>query len=191
MNKRKWLTILGLLCVVTAVLPVYAWWGDAVQPSSTAKSQELGWENLVPSGYIPPENPLQSMTEEEVYQLMDGSDASEKYLSELEEKLAYAPVVPELDGKRIKIPGYVVPLEFDGQTELTEFLLVPYYGACIHTPPPPANQVILVHSERSLVMENPYDPIWVIGTLKTETVVNDMAEAGYTLEIDSIQPYDK
>jgi len=70
-----------------------------------------------------------------------------------------------LDGQRVKIPGYVVPLGFDGQTELSEFLLVPYYGACIHTPPPPANQVVHAKPETTITVENTYDPVYAIGVI--------------------------
>jgi hypothetical protein len=129
------------------------------------------------------------MTPEEVDKLLDGSEASNLRLAEMEAQLSYAPIVPQLDGLRVKIPGYVVPLEFDEQTELEEFLIVPYYGACIHTPPPPANQVIHANSEESIIIDNTYDPIWAIGVIKAETVRSDVAEAGYRLEIEQVLPY--
>ncbi|HCG90056.1 MAG TPA: DUF3299 domain-containing protein, partial [Alteromonas macleodii] len=78
-----------------------------------------------------------------------------------------APVVDTFDGKRVKIPGFVVPLE--GTAELTtEFLLVPYFGACIHVPPPPSNQIVYVKFEEGVRIDNIYDAIWVTGELSTD-----------------------
>ena len=107
----------------------------------------------------------------------------------MQEEFNYAPVVDELDGKRVKIPAYVTPLEFDGQTKMSEFLLVPYVGACLHTPPPPANQVVHANSDEVVEFKNIYDPIWAIGTIRAETVQSDLAESGYRLELESVEPY--
>ena len=65
------------------------------------------------------------------------------------------------------MPGYLLPLEFDG-TAVTEFLLVPYVGACIHTPPPPPNQIVHVHAEPGFETEELYMPVWVTGQMSTE-----------------------
>ena len=103
--------------------------------------------------------------------------------------MSYAPTVAALDGKKVKIPGYVVPLEFDGQTELNEFLLVPYYGACIHTPPPPANQVVHALPKSPIIVENTYDPVYAIGVIRTQKSSTNLAETGYTLDIEQVVPY--
>ena len=76
------------------------------------------------------------------------------------------PVVAELDGKRVHIGGYVVPLDFDATT-VKEFLLVPFVGACIHVPPPPANQIIYVKTEKGFEVAGQFDPVTVTGTIKT------------------------
>ena len=73
-----------------------------------------------------------------------------------------APVVQGLDGKRVHIGGYVVPLDFQA-TRVKEFLLVPFVGACIHVPPPPANQIIYVKSELGFDVQGVFDPVWVTG----------------------------
>jgi hypothetical protein len=100
-----------------------------------------------------------------------------------------APIVKSLDGKLVKIPGFVVPIEGDNQTT-TEFLLVPYFGACIHVPPPPANQIVYVKFSEAVPIENLYDAVWVTGTLSTDGWEGDLATVGYSLEGISVSPYD-
>jgi len=96
-------------------------------------------------------------------------------------------VVAELDGKRVRIGGYVVPLDFEATT-IKEFLLVPFVGACIHVPPPPANQIVYVKTEKGLEVGAPFDPVWVTGTMKTETAFTGLADAGYSLDAERIDP---
>ncbi len=86
----------------------------------------------------------------------------------------------ELDGKRVHIGGYVVPLDFEA-TRVKEFLLVPFIGACIHVPPPPANQIVYVKSRAGLRREGTFEPVWVTGTLNVTPAFTGLAEAGYTL----------
>lgn len=99
-----------------------------------------------------------------------------------------APVVDAYDGKRVKIPGFVVPLE-GTETLTTEFLLVPYFGACIHVPPPPSNQIVYVKFEKGIPIDNIYDAIWVTGTLSTDGWQGDIASVGYRLSGESIEMF--
>ena len=94
-------------------------------------------------------------------------------------------VVTEFNGKRVRIGGYVVPLDFEATT-IKEFLLVPFVGACIHVPPPPANQIVYVKSEKGIQLAGQFDPVWVTGTLKTETAFTGLADAGYSIDADSV-----
>jgi hypothetical protein len=96
-----------------------------------------------------------------------------------------SPVVEELNGKRVRLGGYVVPLEFDSTT-VKEFLLVPFVGACIHVPPPPPNQIVYVKSEKGIDVSGSFDPVWVTGTLKTAAASTGLADTGYTLEADTV-----
>ena len=97
-----------------------------------------------------------------------------------------APVVASLDGKRVHIGGYIVPLDFDA-TRVKEFLLVPFVGACIHVPPPPANQIVYVKTEQGFDVQGTFDPVWVTGTLKVMTAFTGLAEAGYSLEAEKVE----
>lgn len=100
-------------------------------------------------------------------------------------------VVPEMDGTRARIPGFVVPLKTVGaERRIVEFFLVPYYGACIHVPPPPPNQIIHVTYKPGFTLDALYEPVWVQGTLKTESVENDVASSSYTLISEQVEPYE-
>lgn len=99
-------------------------------------------------------------------------------------------VVPEMDGVRARIPGFVVPLKTVGDQRIVEFFLVPYYGACIHVPPPPPNQIIHVTYKPGFTLDVLYEPVWVQGTLKTESVENDIGASSYTLVSEQIEPYE-
>ena len=93
--------------------------------------------------------------------------------------------------KAIKIPGFIVPLDFSSEKEIKNFFLVPYFGACIHVPPPPPNQIIYVSSEKPFQLKNLYDPYWISGTLKTTSVTNDMAVAAYSMAMKTMEIYEE
>lgn len=169
-----------------------AWWSffkDNEDSVPLENVTEILWEDLIPDDFVPPENPYINMSEQEIDKLMDGSAESNAIIESINEKLAYAPVVPELDGKLVKIPAYITPLEFEGQSKISEFLLVPYVGACIHVPPPPSNQIVFAKVREAIPFNDMYEPVWAIGTIRTETVTSDLAESGYRLEVERVLPY--
>ncbi|MCP5089796.1 MAG: DUF3299 domain-containing protein [Gammaproteobacteria bacterium] len=104
----------------------------------------------------------------------------------------------DLNGKSVRIPGYLLPIEFDGD-KVTEFFLVPYVGACIHTPPPPPNQIVHVKTEEAYTTDGGlYTPVWVNGLMKTEqsqsslNLVDGSSDipSSYALEAMSVEPYE-
>lgn len=106
--------------------------------------------------------------------------------------------VSELDGKTVRIPGYALPLEHDG-TAVTEMLLVPYVGACIHVPPPPANQIVYVQLNQSYKADDLYDPVWITGRMRVQATNKSLSyvdgsagiDAAYTLEGVKVEPYEE
>ena len=107
-------------------------------------------------------------------------------------------VVKELDGQHVRMPGYLLPLEItDGK--VTQFLLVPYVGACIHAPPPPPNQIVHVKVDQSKGLKKGglFDPVWVTGKIKAKSMVKDLflvdgsadVDIGYTMQAERIEPY--
>jgi len=99
-------------------------------------------------------------------------------------------VVQSLDGEKIRIPGYVVPLDFSAKDEHEEFLLVPYFGACLHTPPPPPNQIIYVKADPAAEIPNIYDPVWLEGTMKTGKYSSELGNSAYELNLSKVEPYE-
>lgn len=100
-----------------------------------------------------------------------------------------APVL-SLDGEYVRLPGFVVPLESDEGGLISEFLLVPYFGACIHVPPPPPNQIVYVTLDEPFNLVSLQQPYWIQGRLLVETYASEVAATAYTLRADRIEKYD-
>ncbi len=111
-------------------------------------------------------------------------------LRELDLKTGKAPdSLKKYDGKRVRIPGFVVPLE-DKENKISEFLLVPYVGACIHTPPPPPNQIVHVRTaDQKSVSVSVTDPVWVLGELRIAPVKSQYGDVSFQLKALSVEPY--
>ncbi len=156
--------------------------------NATASEQviDLEWDAMIPDDYRPDKIMAQFG---DVNELEDDDPRTLKIIEQLEEAFSKAPVVESLNGKRVKLPGYVIPLEGDGE-KVSEFLLVPYYGACIHVPPPPANQTVYVKVPKGdAKIRRVFDTVWVIGTLSAKSFTSDLATAGYQLEAEEVILY--
>lgn len=163
-------------------------WVDERDPGEVT---ELDWDALIPEEWRP-EKLLEDLSEDgaSLDDIQDDDPRAEQVMEKLMALWDQAPVVESLDGKRVKLPGFVVPVEFD-LNELSEFLLVPYYGACIHVPPPPANQTVhVVLPEGKSYRAGVFDTVWVTGVLRIERFSSEMADAGYRLEALAIAPYE-
>jgi uncharacterized protein len=165
--------------------------GDRLEPAIVQRTTaaqgellELGWGDLIPADWLSDEW-LESLDLDE----MDDEDprareALDKILAEWEN----APAVEELDGQLVRIPGFVVPLEGDGRT-ISEFLLVPYFGACVHVPPPPPNQLIHILPQKSIPGDWDMTPVWVVGELTVIRIDSALGSAGYQLKARSVEEY--
>ena len=140
--------------------------------SSLAHSDEyteIAWSSLIPKGWVP------KVTEEKSF--FDDEALHENATKFPQNE--YAPIVEALDNQKLKLPGYMIPIKFDASS-VFEFLLVPYVGACIHTPPPPENQIIYVSLKKPLVVTKDFwAPVWVSGTMKAQISMTKFATAGY------------
>jgi uncharacterized protein len=99
-------------------------------------------------------------------------------------------VVATYDGSELQIGGYPVPLETDARGRYVSFFLVPYAGACIHVPPPPPNQIILVDYPQGIAIDDIYVPFWISGTLHVEQTSNELADASYRMDAQKVWVYD-
>ncbi len=157
-----------ILLFLTQLSVFHLSWGN--------EENRMEWEELVPQGLR--EKAMKIQEEIFTYTPSDHSTpANEAGFTQFEMSDTRA----ELDGKQVRITGFVVPLEFD-TTYVNEFLLAPYMGACIHVPPPPANQIILVKSKKKVKVDDIYYPLTFDGTLKVEGSETSLAQTAYTLE---------
>jgi len=163
-----------LVLVLLVALP--AW---AVEPWP-----ELKWEALVPKGW----DPSKEFKDLDLSKLQDSDPRAMEALDRLKREWDDAPAEPTLNGKKIRIAGFALPLERQGN-KVTEFLIVPYFGACIHTPPPPANQIIHATSAKPLTGVRMMVTLWTYGTLTVQRGETTWGVAGYRLNVDKISPY--
>lgn len=185
MLRKRLITVLTMVFVIMIVLTV----SDLVAEENGV--QELEWTELVPEGFNPDQLLEQYQEKYNIDQLSDDDPRIQELQTKLEELWNTAPVNTALNGKIVKLPGFIVPLESDGQ-HTYEFLLVPYYGACIHVPPPPANQTIYVtmQDKKGAEIRKLFDTVWVTGVINTEKLSTDMADAGYTIHATRVEPYE-
>jgi uncharacterized protein len=156
-------------------------------PAAAQAYRELAWEALVPPDW----DPLKDFKglEPGGSVLSDSDPQAQAMYERLRQIWDQAPAVAALDGQRVRLPGFVVPLDDAGQG-LRSFLLVPYFCACIHTPPPPANQIVHVVPARPVQGFRSMDAVWVQGVLRTERHdAGGMGVSGYRLEASSVERY--
>ena len=182
----------GVLCGAAAAAARFLALGIALVAAGPALAapdevRDLEWEELMPEGWDPLAE-LDALAGEDLQSLSDNSVRAVELFNAYQEAVRSAPVVRELDGQKIRLPGFVVPLDFE-DTEISEFLLVPYFGACIHVPPPPSNQIVYVKTVAGYPLQELFDPVWVTGELRAEAHLNEVGDAGYTLQATIIEPY--
>ncbi|MEL6568947.1 MAG: DUF3299 domain-containing protein [Pseudomonadota bacterium] len=149
--------------------------------------RELGWEELLPEGE---EERLAQLYQQQMAMLYGGSPIEEGSAADIAVQIGTFNTVPELNGVRVRIPGYTVPFDFSADANITEFLLVPYFGACLHAPPPPPNQTLFIMTDEPIKIRDLAQAVWIEGTLYTQTQESELADAAYTIQMDQIEVYD-
>lgn len=160
------------------------------------KYKKIEWEELIPKDWdaekiidkIFKGIKIEDISEDEEF---SGDDKKiDKAIKELRKVLDNAPVKDSMNGKYIKIVGYIAPLEYTESRTIKEFFLVPYFGGCIHSPPPPANQIIYVKSKNGIDLDLMQETVIVSGKLEIKRVPKkDMGVAGYFMQLDNIEIY--
>lgn len=160
--------------------------GSLALPLLANEYKEIEWDDLMPEGWK--KKVILELTRMRRYgSLMDGDPRADEAYAKLKKVWDAAPPTKTYLGKQIRIPGYAVLLDAE-RMQSSEFLLVPYFGACVHSPPPPANQIILVKPPKGSKVRT-MDAIWVNGTLLEGKTNSDAGTSTYIINADKITPY--
>jgi len=177
--SRRWLLAGAGTMIVSRVAPAMA--GEELQV--------LKWADLMPASA--PRKPRSFLAgrapDDPTQRPADETGPEGRWLSSPKKAMSEpVPVVESLNGKRVSLGGYIVPLDFDA-TDVKEFLLVPFVGACIHVPPPPANQIVYVQVAKGAQVKGLFAPVTVIGKMSTQPSFTGLADTGYTLEAERVE----
>jgi uncharacterized protein len=158
--------------------------------SQTPGYTEIEWLELMPAKWLK-EAQEALWAPKPISRLQDGTPEAEEAMAKARKHLDEAPISKTRIGQKIRIAGYVVPLDAV-RNQKREFLLVPYFGACIHVPPPPANQIILIrptNSSKIKKIPESMSVVWVEGKLQEARVPTSAGVSGYALETDNVYPW--
>ncbi len=136
---------------------------------------DLEWDDLLPEGETTIPRALRGLIEH------DGPDLSSQ-------QPPSSGARTDWNGRTVRLQGFIVPIDFEG-TAVTAFILVPFVGACIHVPPPPANQLVFVTTEEPYDSKGPYSPVNVTGILGVSAISTHVAQIGYALSAEEIEPF--
>lgn len=190
--------IIGMLAIAVTVLvaTLIFWPGKNTHeaPGPERDYVTLEWTDLLPQDDLDALlNPPEWLDEIEDGAPEDTVDsdllARDEVGARFQQALVSTNVMEEFDRQAVRVPGFVVPLDFDEKQQVTEFFLVPYFGACIHLPPPPPNQMIHVSYPQGLPLERLDDAVWVEGVLTTAITDHDLGTAAYAISGDAVLPY--
>lgn len=181
--RKKFLTIGFAIAATVGTLGFGISEASAEKVVRAGPARTMSWEELIPKNW----DPSKHFKGRSLDDIQEGSAAEQDLLNKMREVWDNAPTRTELNGTRLRLPGYVVPLDVE-KGRMKEFLLVPYFGACIHTPPPPANQIVHVILKKPAPL-NMMDAVWVSGVLSSARRDTEMGTSGYTIAADRVEPY--
>lgn len=183
-----------LTCLVISLASLMFTCESEAQNSSY---EEVEWTQLMPKDDLdallnPPEYlyDIEDGSEEDTLESLDTKPFENEKDKRYQQALSSARVIESYNNTNIRIPGFIVPLESEEGKRITEFFVVPYFGACLHLPPPPPNQIIYVNFEQGVELESLYDAFWFEGKLTINTVENELGTSAYQFKLDRILPYE-
>tara|TARA_R110000824_G_scaffold11426_3_gene49790 strand:+ start:4080 stop:4598 length:519 start_codon:yes stop_codon:yes gene_type:complete len=169
----------SLRCPAGALLPALLVFLLSLPMPAYSEPREIDWLELMPAEDLAL---LENMPELE--HEGDGPPL-------LPDEIMTGRVVPEMANVAGRIPGFVVPLKTTKDMRILEFFLVPYYGACIHVPPPPPNQIIHIKYKQGFKLEALYDPVWIEGTLVIDRTETGVGTSSYSMVAEAVEPYEE
>ena len=152
--------------------------------STPGPARTIGWEQLIPAGW----DPYKDLKALNLDGLKDNDPRADEALKKMRKMWDNAPINPLLLGQNVRLPGFLVPLE-DVPDGMKEFLLVPYFGACVHSPPPPANQIVHVVLDKPNKRFRLMDVVWVTGLISATKTDSHMGAASYRIDAKALAPY--
>ena len=163
---------------------------DQGQASSSGADAQgyrpMDWDVLIPKDW----EPLHDFKSLNFNGMSDSDPRAIAALRKLQKAWKNAPLNPAIQNEKIVISGFIVPLDSSDSSTIEEFLLVPYFGACIHVPPPPSNQVIHVVPAQPLKGFQMMDPVTVTGDLSPSRIDTPYGSAGYEMQAKTVAPYE-
>lgn len=185
-----------MLRIKYVLLMACLFWGSAL--AQTKEYQLIEWIQLMPEDDLqallnPPEylaDVVDGSPEDSVEAFSD-SEIVDEQSQRFQQALTSTRVIQAFKDQHVKIPGFIVPLNSDEQQRAIEFFIVPYFGACLHMPPPPPNQIIYATLDEGVTVPSLYNPFWFEGTMAIETVENDLGKSAYRLILDRVYPYEE
>ncbi|GAA5164346.1 DUF3299 domain-containing protein [Viridibacterium curvum] len=178
MKSLAFLLLLGAL----ALTPFTTLAADGKAASSSART--ITWGDLIPKGW----DPYASLKKLDLSKLRDGDPRANEAMAQLRAEWDKAPIAKDVIGTTVRIPGYLIPMDKDKEL-VKSFLLVPYFGACIHSPPPPSNQIIDVAPRTPYQGGRMMDAVWVTGKLLAVQSDSPFGAVSYRLEAQSVEAY--
>lgn len=178
-NARRFSLLAAVALLGSAFLPV----PGTLAADKSGAFRTATWDDLIPKDW----DPLKQFRDKSNAPIREGSARELALMREMRDIWDNAPTRSELNGAKLRLPGFVVPLE-QSHGEIKEFLLVPYFGACIHSPPPPANQIVHVVLATPKPLRS-MDPVWVSGTMKTTRQDSPWGMSGYSMDGSAVVPY--
>ncbi|WP_084420982.1 DUF3299 domain-containing protein [Henriciella litoralis] len=163
---------------------------EVTDAATSDEYEEITWEDLMPEGE---EERIAQMYQAQMASLYSGGGGggiAEGSAADQAIQIGTFNTVKDMDGVKMRLPGYTVPFEYGKDAQITEFLLVPYYGACLHAPPPPPNQTVFVRTETPIKLKDLSQAVWIEGTIKVQKQTSDLADAAYTIEMTDWEPYE-
>jgi len=189
----KYVTNMVAWCVIALASLVFTC--ESAAQSSNYK--EIEWIQLMPKDDLdallnPPEylEEIVDGSEQDTLNSLDAKAFDNEQDKRYQQALNSVRVIESYNNKKLRIPGFIVPLESEEGKRISEFFIVPYFGACLHMPPPPPNQIIYVKFEQGVDLKSLYDAFWFEGTLTINTVENELGTSAYQLKLDNVLPYE-
>ncbi|MBQ4859348.1 DUF3299 domain-containing protein [Pseudoalteromonas sp. MMG007] len=189
----KYVTNMVAWCVIALASLVFT----CESAAQSTSYEEIEWIQLMPKDDLdallnPPEYlyEIEDGSEQDTLNSLDAKAFENEQDKRYQQALSSVRVIESYNNKKLRIPGFIVPLESEEGKRISEFFIVPYFGACLHMPPPPPNQIIYVKFDQGVDLKSLYDAFWFEGTLTINTVENELGTSAYQLKLDNVLPYE-